>query len=63
MFVVYENATKEDKPLERVFMFPSGTKVQYKNEAFVSEGKYITFKVHSKGKVRATNHPSEIICK
>jgi len=61
MFIIYENATKEDNPLRKCFKFDKPTNVRYANKTLtVDEGKIVTFDVKRKGKVYAEVHPVEI---
>lgn len=63
MFVVYENSTKNDKPLKRLFKFKEGTQVcngKFKVKIDETAPKYITLTVPTKGKVYASSQPLEI---
>ncbi|UUW39892.1 hypothetical protein VP14_205 [Vibrio phage VPMCC14] len=63
MFVIYENSTKNDKPLKRLFKFKEGTLVhngKFKIKIDDSAPKYLPLSVPTKGKVYASQHPIEI---
>lgn len=63
MFVVYENVTKNDKPLKRLFKFESGTKVRNgKFKVVIDETapKFVTLTIPAKGKVYASSQPLAI---
>ncbi len=64
MFIVYENATKDDKPLKRLIRFKEGTLVQnekFKVKVDESAPKYLTLNVGIKQKVYASDFPLEIL--
>ena len=63
MFVVYENSTKNDKPLKRLFKFKESTQVcngKFKVKIDETVPKYITLTVPTKGKVYSSSQPLEI---
>lgn len=61
MFVIYQNATKDDDPINKYFMFDKHTMIRYRGEIkVVDEGKGLSFKVKKGGKVYATNHPVKL---
>ena len=64
MFVVYENATKNDKPLKRLFKFKEGVNVRnglFKVKMDETAPKFISLTVHTKQKVYASELPLEIL--
>ena len=61
MFVIYENATGNDEPLNRGFVFDKRTHVRYNGKTqIVESGKQINLKVKRKTKVFASNQPKSI---
>lgn len=58
MFVIYENATKNDEPLRKEFLFePRAEKVWYSGQEFVNVMR-VRIQVKKGCKVKATSHPS-----
>jgi len=61
MFVIYQNATKGDDPVNKYFMFDKATIVRYRNESKnIDAGKGLSIKVKKGGLVYATSHPVKL---
>ena len=64
MFVVYENATKNDKPLKRLFKFKEGVNVRnglFKVKIDETAPKFISITIIATQKVYASELPLEIL--
>lgn len=60
MFIIYENATKNDEPLHKLLEFePRAETVVYDGEEYVNVWR-VSLKVKKGDKVKATAHPKSI---
>lgn len=59
MFVIYENASNNEVPLQRSFIFSEPTDVSYNGKVY-EQRTTINIAVKKKGKVKATSHPISI---